>query len=145
MMRPFKPFLSPKTPFTWNDELQNVFEKSKAAIIDAIKLGVKIYDPRKPTCLRPDWSNLGLGYYLTQKHCECSSYLPDCCEDGWQITLAGSRFLTDAEQNYVAIEGEALAIAWALEQSKYFTLGCEDLLVVHGPQTSCPNSLRQRS
>ena len=62
MMRPFKPFLSPKTPFTWNDELQNVFEKSKAAIIDAIKLGVKIYDPRKPTCLRPDWSNLGLGY-----------------------------------------------------------------------------------
>ena len=42
MMRPFKPFLSPKTPFTWNDELQNVFEKSKAAIIDAIKLGVKI-------------------------------------------------------------------------------------------------------
>ena len=38
--------------------------------------------------------------------------------------------MTDAEQNYVAIEGEALAIAWALEQSKYFTLGCEDLLVV---------------
>ena len=38
--------------------------------------------------------------------------------------------MTDAEQNYVAIEGEALAIAWTLEQSKYFTLGCEDLLVV---------------
>ena len=38
--------------------------------------------------------------------------------------------MTDAEQNYLAIEGEAFVIAWALEQSKYFTLGYEDMLVV---------------
>ena len=138
MMRPFKPFLSPKTPFTWNDDLQMRFDASKAAIIDAIKFGVKIFDPKKPTCLRPDWSNLGVGYYLTQKHCECAGNLPNCCDDGWQITLAGSRFLTQAEQRYVAIEGEALAIAWALEQTKYFTIGCENLLVVtdHKPLVS---------
>ena len=114
------------------------FDASKAAIIDAIKFGVKIFDPKKPTCLRPDWSNLGVGYYLTQKHCECAGNLPNCCDDGWQITLAGSRFLTQAEQRYVAIEGEALAIAWALEQTKYFTIGCENLLVVtdHKPLVS---------
>ena len=45
------------------------------------------------------------------------------------MTLAGSRFLIGPEQRYVAIEGEALAIAWALEQTRYFTLGCENLIV----------------
>ena len=29
----------------------------------------------------------------------------------------------------MAIEGEALAVAWALEQTRYFTLGCEELIV----------------
>ena len=129
MMRPFRPFLSPKTPFVWTDELQECFEDSKADIIKAIKHGVTIYDPKKITCLRTDWSNQGLGYHLSQKHCDCQSDLPGCCEDGWQVTLAGSRFLIGPEQRYVAIEGEALAIAWALEQTKYFTLGCENLIV----------------
>ena len=129
MMRPFRAFLSPKTPFVWTDELQKCFEDSKADIIKAIKHGVTIYDPKKITCLRTDWSNQGLGYHLSQKHCDCQSDLPGCCEDGWQVTLAGSRFLIGPEQRYVAIEGEALAIAWALEQTKYFTLGCENLIV----------------
>ena len=129
MMRPFREFLSPKTPFTWNAELQRLFENSKVAIIDAIKYGVTIYDPKRVTCLRTDWSNLGIGYHLSQKHCDCESGLPGCCENGWQVTLAGSRFLIGPEQRYVAIEGEALAIAWALEQTRYFTLGCENLIV----------------
>ena len=35
------------------------------------------------------------------------------------------------------IEGEALAVAWSLEHTKYFTLGCDDLIVVgdHKPLT----------
>ena len=45
------------------------------------------------------------------------------------MTLAGSRFLIGAEKNYVPIVGEALAIVWALEQTRYFTLGCENLIV----------------
>ena len=56
--------------------------------------------------------------------------MPDCCPNGWRITLAGSRFLQKAENNYAAIEGEALAIAWSLEHTKYFTQGCNDLTVV---------------
>ena len=132
LMRPFKPFLSPKTPFAWNEELQSCFETSKTAIIDLIKKGVKIYDLNKLTCLRTDWSKQGIGYYLSQKHCECPSKLPGCCEDGWQVTLAGSRFLVGAEQRYVAIEGEALGVAWSLEQTKYFTLGCKNLLIASG-------------
>ena len=99
-------------------------------IVEAIKQGVRIFDLKRKTCLRPDWSTLGVGYFLLQKHCLCSGSLPNCCADGWNITLAGSHFLTGAEKRYVAIEGEALAIAWSLEQTRYFTQGCLDLLVV---------------
>ena len=126
---PFKPLLSPKTPFKWSDELQDAFEQSKFAIVEAIKQGVQIFDPKHKTCLSPDWSKTGIGYWLFQKHCTCNSDLPQCCNDGWKITLAGSRFLRPAEQRYAPIEGESLAIAWALEDTKFFTMGCDDLIV----------------
>ena len=38
--------------------------------------------------------------------------------------------IAGAEKRYAAIEGEALAIAWGLEQTKYFTQGCQNLIVV---------------
>ena len=91
---------------------------------------MEIFDITRRTCLRPDWSNRGIGYFLLQQHCSCSSRVPDCCPGGWRITLAGSRFLSPAEQRYAAIEGEALAVAWGLEQTKYFTQGCDNLLVI---------------
>ena len=130
VMAPFRPFLSPKNPFQWSPELEESFQKSKEAIIEAITKGVEIFDLKKHTCLRPDWSKQGIGYFLLQKYCDCISDLPDCCANGWRIVLAGSRFLSSAEQRYAPIEGEALAVAWGLEQSKYFTQGCEHLLVV---------------
>ena len=126
----FRPFLSPKYKFFWSEVLDKEFEQSKKLIIESIREGVQIFDMSKPTCLRPDWSSCGIGYFLLQKHCSCASNLPDCCPDGWKITLAGSRFLSGAEERYAAIEGEALAIAWGLEQTKYFTQGCKDLTVV---------------
>ena len=129
-MAPFRDFLSPKHKFTWTENLNQAFIESKEMIIDAIRSGVQIFDLEKLTCLRPDWSKQGLGYFLMQKHCNCNSRLPDCCTTGWKVTLAGSRFLNGAEKNYVAIEGESLAIAWSLEQTKYFTKGCKDLVVV---------------
>jgi len=89
-----------------------------------------MYDMRRRTCLRPDWSRCGIGYFLLQKHCSCTSGIPDCCTGGWRITLADSRFLSSAEQRYAAIEGEALAVAWGLEQIRYFTQGCDNLVVV---------------
>ena len=50
--------------------------------------------------------------------------------DGWKVTLAGPRFTKPAESRYAPVEGEALAIQWALDQTKFFTLGCRNLLVV---------------
>ena len=136
-MEIFRPFLSPKYRFFWSPVLDKAFQESKEKIIAAIREGVEIFDPSKATCLRPDWSLQGIGYFLLQKHCNCVSDLPNCCINGWRITLAGSRFLTGAEKRYAAIEGEALAIAWGLEQTRYFTQGCHDLLIVtdHKPLT----------
>ena len=128
-MAPFKPLLSPKTKFFWSDELERAFQESKDKLVEAIQYGVQIFDPTLPTCLTPDWSKKGVGYWLRQKYCGCSSEIPGCCEDGWKITLVGSRFLKDAEHNYAPVEGEALAIAWALMDTKYFTLGCDNLVI----------------
>ena len=127
LMAPFKPLLSPKTRFAWNDELEKSFQESKLEIVKAIQEGVRIFDPSRTTVLSPDWSKTGIGYFLYQKYCECPSVTTNCCKDGWRITLAGSRFLHKAERNYWPVEGEALAVAWALEDSKFFTLGCRDL------------------
>ena len=136
-MAPFKPLLSPKTKFFWSEELEQAFQSSKLKLIEAIQDGVQIFDPKRKTCLTPDWSKKGIGYWLRQKYCDCQSETPDCCPTGWKITLAGSRFLKDAEQRYAPVEGEALAIAWSLRDTKYFTLGCDDLVLTtdHRPLT----------
>ena len=128
-MAPFKPFLSPCCKFSWSPELESTFQASKEAIIEAIRQGVEIFDIQRRTCLRPDWSKRGIGYFLLQQHCSCPSSVPDCCPEGWRITLAGSGFL-NSEQRYAAIEGEALAVAWGLEQTRYFTQGCDNLVIV---------------
>lgn len=130
MMEPFRKFLSPKTRFEWSDELNAIFEQSKKLIVDAIKEGVKIFDPLKRTALHSDWSKTGIGFWLSQKHCKCEGGLPGCCDDGWRIVLAGSRFLKKSEKNYAPVEGEALGVAWSLEQTHYFTMGCDNLLLV---------------
>ena len=44
--------------------------------------------------------------------------------------MAGSRFLQPAESRYCPIEGECLAAAWALESTRYFTWGCDKLLLI---------------
>ena len=129
IMAPFKPLLSPKTKFEWTQELELAFDNSKTELINAIKNGVRIFDPFRQTCLTPDWSKTGIGYWLRQKYCDCESSKPDCCTEGWRITLAGSRFLKSSETRYAPIEGEALAIVWALEDLRFFTLGCDNLMI----------------
>ena len=43
MIAPFRPLLSAKAKFYWNNELQECFDKAKAAIIEAIREGVQIF------------------------------------------------------------------------------------------------------
>ena len=120
-------FLKPGTTFTWNDDMQSLFEESKSVIISDIEEGVRIFDASRPTCLATDWSKTGKGFWLFQKHCKCLGNNPFCCRDGWKITLAGSRFTHPAESRYAPVEGEALAVADALNKARYFVLGCNNL------------------
>ena len=46
------------------------------------------------------------------------------------MILCGSRYCTPAESRYHPIEGELLAVVWALEKTKQYTLGCERLMVL---------------
>ena len=76
---PFKPFFSPRCQFSWSPELEAAIQASKAAIIAAIRQGVEIFDMQRHTCLCPDWSKRGIGYFLVQQHCSSLSGVPDCC------------------------------------------------------------------
>jgi len=128
-MAPFRSLLKPKTRFAWNEELQTIFDESKRQIIVEIENGVRIFDKQKPTCLATDWSKTGIGYWLFQKHCDCPEIRPFCCNTGWKVVLVGSRFTHAAESRYAPIEGEALAVADALDKARHFVLGCDNLLV----------------
>ena len=46
------------------------------------------------------------------------------------MVTCGSRFCTPAEARYHPIEGELLGVVWALEKTRMFTLGCDQLLVL---------------
>ena len=128
-MLPFRHLLKPNTPFQWSNELNRLFEDSKAIIISEIEEGVRIYDKSKPTCLATDWSKTGIGFWLMQRHCSCEPVTPFCCPSGWKTTLVGSRFTHTAESRYAPIEGEALAVADALEKTRFFVLGCRQLII----------------
>ena len=128
-MLPFRELLKPGKPFKWDDNINSLFEESKNIIISEIEKGVQIFDARRPTCLATDWSKTGIGYWLLQKHCTCSTKVPFCCHTGWKVTLVGSRFTHAAESRYAPVEGEALAVADALNKARYFVLGCEDLTI----------------
>lgn len=129
-MHPFRELLKASTEFHWDDALNDIFEQSKLKIISEIEKGVQIFDKGRPTCLATDWSKQGIGFWLFQKHCSCAGTELFCCNNGWKTTLVGSRFTHPAESRYAPIEGEALAIAEALDKSRFFVLGCDDLTVV---------------
>ena len=128
-MHPFRELLKPSTPFVWDDDLNEIFEKSKSKIINDITQGVQIFDASKPTYLATDWCKIGIGHVLLQKHCDCDGEKLSCCHSGWKVVLIGSRFTSPAESRYKPIEGEALAVAEGLDKTRFFTLGCSNLTV----------------
>ena len=128
-MLPFRKLLKPSIPFCWDETLQQVFEQLKNSIINEIYNGVTIFDKTKPKCLATDWLKRGIGYWLFQKHCSCSSNDLFCCKQGWKITMVGSRFTHAAESRDAPIEGEALAVADVLDKAKHFVLGCKNLTI----------------
>ena len=87
------------TLYAWGSEHNQAFDYIKKEIVQAPIL--RYYDPKKETVLQTDASIKGLGACLLQ--------------DGHPVYFA-SKSLQDAEHRYVAIELEALAVAWAMEK-----------------------------
>ena len=130
VMAPFRHLLSSKVPFQWSVELQAAFDASKQEILKQCELGVRSFDPSLPTALATDWAKLGIGWWLTQKHCICpGDPIPGCCKGGWQTVYCGSRFCSPAESRYHPIEGEGLACITGLEKCKFFVLGLDQLIL----------------
>ena len=129
-MSPFRELVKPNSTFTWTSELRKLFEEAKGKILQQVEAGVRQYDITRETCLQTDFSQEGLGYLLLQKYCECSiENAPLCCKAGWRLVFAGSRFTKGAERRYAPTEGEALAVAWALNHAQIFTKGCKNLII----------------
>ena len=116
VMLPFRHLLSSKTPFSWSPDLATAFQEAKMEIVRQCEEGVRSFDPSLPTALATDWSRVGMGFWLCQKHCGCESTSPGCCSSGWQTVFCGSRFCSPAEARYAPIEGEATSAAWGLEK-----------------------------
>ena len=130
IMEPFRELLKAKTEYTWTPALQTSFESARKEIVAIVSNGVKTFKIGDHTCLITDWSRKGIGYVLYQKRCQCKTIHPSCCKTGWVVISCGSRFCSAAEARYHPIEGELLAVAWALEKTGYFTLGSEKLLLL---------------
>ncbi len=129
-MATFRELVKPNSKYQWTDELKILFEKCKEKIIDQVREGVKRFDTKRITCIQTDFSHDGVGYLLLQKYCNCSlENVRVCCEDGWKLVFAGSRFTKGAEQRYGPTEGELLAVAWSLNHAHIFTKGCSNLIV----------------
>ena len=90
-------------PYAWGPEHSQAFDYIKKEIVQAPML--QYCKPKKETVLQTDASIKVLGACLLQ--------------DGHPIYFA-SKSLQDAECQYVAMELEALAVAWVMEKFHYF-------------------------
>ena len=113
--------------------MSQTFIATREMLADRVEEGIKMFDPYKVTLVTSDWCKHGVGFILVQKHCKCviidSKPNTNCCKEGWRVCMVGSRFTIPAEGNYAPTEGELLGITYALEKTKYFTLGCPHLYV----------------
>ena len=130
IMKIFRDLIKPNMKFYWDETLDGIFGESKMRIIEAVKEGVKSFEPNCKTCLQTDFSEDGLGYLLLQKHCQCETgTTPACCKIGRKLIFPGSKFTSPPESRYSPTEGTALAVAFSLHHSRLFTLGCPNLIV----------------
>ena len=132
VMQPFRDLLASKSKgiFFWDSTMDTLFLQSKKEIVKQVQKGVRTFQRSLVTCLATDWSKSGVGFTLTQKHCNCTGQAtPNCGQGHWQLILAGSRFTSEAESRYAPIEGEALAVVHGLQSCRMFILGCPSFVI----------------
>ena len=104
-------------------------DEAKEEIVKQIVKGVETFDYKKRTTLITDWAKSGIGFMVSQKHCQCPDENVFCCPEGWKVVSLGSRFCTKAEEKYSPVEGELMAVVYALEKARLWTLGNPNLTI----------------
>ena len=121
---PLRELLSTKREFCWDASHEDAFIRARAALSSPPTLA--FYDPRRATRLSTDASRLnGMGCVLQQQQ----------DDESWSVVQAGSRFVTDTETRYAAIEIEMAAVVWAFKKCRLFLSGLPhfDVFVDHKP------------
>ena len=132
LLTPLRSLLSTKNDFQWSEIHNQAFQSAKQHLTVAPILS--FFDTNKPTRLCTDASRQGLGFILQQQN-----------QDGkWNLTQAGSRFLSDTEGRYAIIELEMLAVCWAIIKCHTFLAGLQCFLVItdHSPLIPILNNHR---
>ena len=132
---PLRALTRKDTPFEWTDACNLAFKTLKRMAMEQLHL--HIFDPRAPTFVTTDASDVGIGATLTQT------------QDGKERPIACfNKTLSSAERNYAANEREALACLLAMEHWEKFLLGKKfTLRTDHKPLKTLlqPGSRRQSS
>ena len=104
------------TQWHWGTREQQAFEELKEDCLrDPI---LKIFDPKKPSRMETDASDLAIGACWMQEH-----------DSKWHPVVYISRKLSLAEQNYDIYNKELLAIVAALETWRVYAEGLPDLTI----------------
>ena len=127
-LRPFRELLSPATPFYWDDTLGAAFAHAKSEIKTIAEGSRYLTRDGKHACPLTGASTASVSP-SDRNTAPCASNEPSCCYTGWKLTFASNRYTHNAEENYAPVEGEALAVAWALNKARHFVLGRNDLIV----------------
>ncbi len=91
--------------FVWDEHCRHSFEQLKAALCSDPVL--RLPDWEKDFHIHTDWSKEAIGAVLSQQDESSGMLMP--------VAYAG-RVLSDCESRYPPVEGECLAIVWAMHQ-----------------------------
>ena len=92
-------------PFVWDETCRTSFEKLRGALCaDPV---LRLPDWGKDFHIHTDWSKEAIGAILSQEDEATGKLLP--------VAYAG-RLLSPAESRYAPVEGECLALVWAMHQ-----------------------------
>ena len=103
LSEPIRELSNNKVPFNWGPEHQAAFQQMKKEISCAPVLAY--YNPKRQSILQTDASIKGLSACLLQEE---------------NPVHFASKALAEAQEGYVVIEIESLAVAWALEKVHHF-------------------------
>lgn len=66
----------------WNNQLQAIFEETKAAAGKLAPKSLRYYDVTRPMLVFTDYSHCDIGFLAMQQYCQCVLQEPSLCCKG---------------------------------------------------------------